>query len=218
MSARKPRQRSPEAGAEAELLRGILGVAAHDLGGLSSALSLRRDALAATLAPDDARALGAIADEARTLGRQLRALRGPQGTESLAPSRAGALPTWFRLIERFGPASCLNRGIALRGGVDDSEVTPEQANALTYLVLAMLRHFTATGLRGPAVVTVRARRLELAVEVTLRCSDASGAPLLLASEASRWMRYAVRLAKAARLSLHVGNDGCDVLVPAAAVP
>lgn len=195
-------------GVEAELLRDALGAAAHDLGGIASALALRIDTLGPASTPDDRRALGAIAEEARTLGRQLRQLRGPRGSDSLAPSRPGTLLTWWPLVERFGRA-LLGRGLALEATLDDAPLSSEQSHALSFAILALSRAVRERDVPRPAVVSLSGGRDGAAIVVRMRVTgpDQSALPMTTAGEP--WGRYAE--AMAARGGVDLVWDGHDVV-------
>lgn len=125
---------------EVTLLRAVLETAAHDLGGLSGALSMHTDALQLGAAGQGLAPVQGISAEIRTLGRQLRELRGPVGGAALAPSRAGLLPNWMARTLRFGRAH-LPRGTAFEGELSETtlSVSDESAHALTFVVFALLR-------------------------------------------------------------------------------
>lgn len=125
---------------EVVLLRAVLETAAHDLGGLSGALAMHADALQLGAEGQGVERLKRISGELRTLGRQLRELRGPVGGATLAPSRAGLVANWMTRTLRFGRVH-LPRGTAFEGEVPDTvlSVSDESAHALTLVVFALLR-------------------------------------------------------------------------------
>jgi hypothetical protein len=200
--------------ADAQLLRDVLSTAAHDLGGLSSALSLRADVLTGTLPAADEGAIRAVADEMRSLGRQLRVLRGPQGGETLAPAAGRSFAEWFSLAERFG-RPVLGRGGALRGTIDDGAFDPthetERAYALLLAVLACCR--AARARRGTRTVDLhlRVHREPSAVVVTMRLAWGDGREGDEPAEVRRWLAHAQEVATAAGLSWD-GSEGGDSIV------
>lgn len=200
--------------ADAQLLREVLSTAAHDLGGLSSALSLRADVLAGSLPAADEGAIRAVADEIRSLGRQLRMLRGPQGGDTLAPAAGRSFAEWFALAERFG-RPLLGRGGALRGTIDDGAFDgargTEGAYALLLAVLACCRMVRAR--RGVRSVDLHllVRREPAAVEVTIRLTWGDGSAGGEDAVVTRWLAHARDVATGGGLSWDV-SDGGDTIV------
>lgn len=189
---------------DAELMRDALGAAAHDLGGASSALGLRLDALGASPTAEERKALAAIAEEVRVLGRQLRQLRGPRGAETLAPGRSASLRTWWPLIERFGKA-VLGRGVSLEGLVDDSELSPPQFHALTYAVLGLCRDVNEREV-SPATLTLTGERSGGTIVVRLRLTSAAGEVMPFGDSATPWGGYARDTAGAAGCKVEATAD------------
>ncbi|MBC7896785.1 MAG: hypothetical protein H7066_15310 [Cytophagaceae bacterium] len=189
MIAPKPKKVPDLIGLESELLRDALGAAAHDLGGIASALALRVDTLGPASNSEDRRALGAIAEEARTLGRQLRQLRGPRGGDLLAPSRPGTLLTWWPLVERFGRA-LLGRGLALEATLDDAPISPEQSHALTFAMLALARGLRERELPRPGLVSLTNSRDGNAVVVRMKLTGPAGETIAITATGDPWARYA----------------------------
>jgi hypothetical protein len=190
---------------EAELLRSVLDIAAHDVGSISSALALHVDVLQRDPQGASIDAMAALASELRRLGRQLREMRGPSGAGQLAPSRAGALASVHERVLRFG-RNLLGRGTTLQGATADGRLSDIDAHALTLLLLAVMRHANDT---TPA--TRRTVNLDIAVEndvaiVTLGISDASG-PLRLGAHDSRWWQWAVQRATAMHFRMGERTDG-----------
>jgi len=201
---------SPLDDREAQLLRNLLGTAAHDLGGLASALSLRAESLTG----DDGRALAAIADELRILGRQLRQLRGPSGAEQLAPVASGALLPLFVLLERFG-RGVLGRGFTLVAHGVDHLVAPLHADALLYGLLAVLHAVRDADMALPAVVQVRALTDSAHVRVTVHVSGADGGARTFPLRQMQWIAVAERFLSRAGLLVTHHAGGMDIVVPAA---
>ncbi|MGQ0647170.1 MAG: hypothetical protein ACT4P7_06335 [Gemmatimonadaceae bacterium] len=205
---RRPPEDSGKGPEASEIAREMFGTFAHDLGGIASALALRTDALASLLPPRDSQALGAIVDEIRTLARVLRHVRGPRGTEQLAPSTAGDTTQWWNLVERVA-RSALPRGVGLRSTVANARLTAEQAHTLTYLVLALFHDLTTRGLAPPAMVslTVSAHgpveQPDVAIDVRPERTD--GTAVLLTQTSTRWLRYARRVA--GRIRAEIASDG-----------
>ncbi|MEO6445478.1 MAG: hypothetical protein ABIZ91_17525 [Gemmatimonadaceae bacterium] len=197
---------------DAELLREVLGSLAHDLGGMSSALALRADALGPEARTSDAAALHDIADEMRSLGRHLRFLRGPRGAEAASPVNAGSLHTWWSVMERVG-GSCLVRGVALEGEIAELQVTPEQAYALTFVVLALFRDLVRRGLKGPAAVRLIAQQDGDGAAMLVRAVRPDGTPVPLRRRESGWSSYARRRAQAAGLQLEAHDDAQRIRMP-----
>ncbi len=192
--------------ADAQLLRAMLGTAAHDLGGVSSALALRADVLAAALPPDDVAALRGVVDHVRALGRQLRRLRGPAGGNNFAPASERALPEWIALIERFG-GPVLGRGIELRTSSNAGSITPGTEHALTFGVLALFHAVREARDEQSVTVEVDAQGSDEGLEVTVRHRWASAPPSF--PLADRWSAHARDLVTRAGLSWDEGDDGDD---------
>lgn len=206
----KVSRKSPK---EAELLRDVLGAFAHHLGGIASALSLWADALGAESKGAGVVALHALSDEVRALGRHARQLHGPHDMESLSPVRTGSLRSWWCLIERVGNA-CAGRSMDVRGDIDDVEVAPEQAHALTYVVLALFRDLSARGLQPPASITVAAaRNTEGVVVVTITPAHDDTRTHLVLRRATAWLTFARRRASNVGLSMEEAEGTTRLLVP-----
>lgn len=190
MIAPKPKKVPDLMRLEAELLRDALGAAAHDLGGIASALALRVDTLGPAITAEDRRALGAIAEEARTLGRHLRQLRGPTGGDALAPSRTATLLSWWPLVERFGRA-LLGRGLALEASLHDAPISPAQAHALTFAILGLAMELRARDMPRPARVSLVASHEDGTVTLRMRLTGPDDLPVGMATAADPWGRYAL---------------------------
>jgi hypothetical protein len=196
--------------ADVQLLRAVLSTAAHDLGGLSSALALRTDVLAGALASADEQALRAVVDELHSLGRQLRVLRGPQGADALAPAGGRTLVEWLALVERFG-RPLLGRGGALEGSVDDGAFSgaraAEQGHALLVAVLAYCHEVRER--RGARSVTVHliGRRVADGLELSLRAAWGEGVAGGDAPVVRRWLTHARDVVTAAGGAWEETNDG-----------
>ncbi len=191
--------------ADALLLRTILGTAAHDLGGVASALALRTDVLAATLSPGDAAAMRDVVEHLRSLGRQLRRLRGTAGGSAFAPAREKTLTEWCALLDRFG-GPVLGRGIELRAECNEGSISPETEQALTYGMLALfqsLREGRESSDAQQVVVALRADVLEgdgesPSLVVTVRTTWGKMSPA--DTREDRWLAHARAVISTAGLS------------------
>lgn len=193
---------------EAQLIRDVLGTAAHDIGGLASALALRAE----TMASAESQALATIANELRHLGRQLRQLRGPGGGELLAPTASGSIPSILALVERFGRGA-LGRGMTLIVQSVDQVVPPVAGDALTYGLLAVLRAIREAELQRPAVVHVVATSPEPdVVRIAVRVTDADERARPWPDRQLQWLALAERLLD--RAGLHVTHDTDGLLMVA----
>lgn len=205
--------------AEAQLLRQVLSTAAHDLGGLSSALALRADVLAGGIPAADEAALRGVAAEVRALGRQLRVLRGPVGDDALAPAGGRTLAEWLALVERFG-RPLLGRGGALAGSAGDGAFGgPAAAAQFHALLLVVLAYCRAVGdRRGARAVQLDLRVLSLppAVEVTLRVRWGAGDEPADREAGARWLAHAAHLAREGGLAWEPTDGGDTVVVRAMA--
>lgn len=194
---------------EVQLLRDVLGTAAHDIGGLASALALRAE----TLGSADGQPLAAIATELRQLGRQLRQLRGPGGGELLAPTASGNIPSILALVERFGRGA-LGRGVSLVVQSVDQVVPPQQGDALTYGLLAVLRALREADLELPAVVhIVAAARDPDAVRIAVRVAGADGSPRPWPNRQLQWFDLAERLFRRAHLHATPAAVELEIIAP-----
>jgi hypothetical protein len=183
-----------------ELHDDVFSVVVHELGGLSSALALRADALRGVLPDADARALRSLAEQARDLSRLLRLLRGPVGEGMLAPSREVSLDSWWKLIAPLA-AHALPRGVRLHSTFQVSSMPPGCATALTYLLLLAVRDLPPQLIRHHDGITVRIQHdaddhVTCALDVSLM-SDDPDPPM----RRTRWTRYATRLARREQIAL-----------------
>jgi hypothetical protein len=181
----------------AELHRDVFTVLAHDLGGIASSLALRADALAAVLPGADHAALSALAEEVRDINRVLRLIRGPQGTDALAPGRNMPVAQWWRFVARLTNA-ILPRGAVVHATLEAAPLSPLQASTLSHLWLAACKDLTWRGLQPPC---------DISLTVTPRDEPGEGATLVAelpagrwpapraSRSASRWFRYSARLAR-----------------------
>jgi hypothetical protein len=199
----------PSDAQETQLMRDVLGTAAHDIGGLASALALRAE----TIASADGQALAAIANELRQLGRQLRQLRGPGGGELLAPTASGNIPSILALVERFGRGA-LGRGVSLIVQSVDQVVPPAEGDALTYGLLAVLRALREADLELPAVVHIVAAAHEPdAVRITVRIAGADGSARPWPARQLQWLAVAERVFHRARLHVTHALDELELVAP-----
>lgn len=213
---------------EVTLLRAVLETAAHDLGGLSSALAMHAETLQLGTAGQSLTPVKSISAEIRTLGRQLRELRGPVGGASLAPSRAGLLPNWMARTLRFGRAH-LPRGTAFEGELSETSlsVSDESAHALTFVVFALLRELrdvldrsaraaVPSGSRGKprqrVQLTAATRDTDVLVTLALYVND-DHSPIEVADSA--WWTFARTRADAQSLPLALRDGRVELVAPLA---
>jgi hypothetical protein len=195
-----------EGALEAELLRHVLDAVSHDLGGLSSALALRADVMERTLPSASATACSRIATELRVLGAQLRAISGPQGAETLSPTRTGSLELWFAMVSRFGQP-LLRRGVALRGAVDDVTIGSLAAHELTFVMLGLLHAIRDRASMLHTEIRVSSTLAEHTVSIWIALRDGAQQSLPLTDAAqSRWWAWAVDRATRARVDMRVDGD------------
>lgn len=202
--------------ADALILRTILGTAAHDLGGVASALALRTDVLAATLAPGDVEAMRGVVEHLRALGRQLRRLRGTAGGSAFAPAREKTLAEWCALLDRFG-GPVLGRGIELRVSCNEGSISPETEQALTYGMLALFQSLREARESSDAQQVV----VSLQADVVGAARDAPSLALAVRTTwgekhpaergGDRWLAHARAVITAASLSWE-GDDISDVRI------
>ena len=181
----------------AELHRDVFTVLAHDLGGIASSLALRADALAVVLPSADHAALCALAEEVRNINRVLRLIRGPQGSEALAPARNMPVAQWWRFVSRLTNA-ILPRGAVVHATLEAAPLSPLQASTLSHLWLAACKELSRRGVQPPCRISLTVTpRDEPGEGVTLLAElPADSWPAQSASRsASRWFRYSARLAR-----------------------
>jgi len=191
---------------EAMLLRSVIATAVHDLGGLASALLLRADVLERRTDDPGVAALRSIATELRVLGEQLRALRVPEGRETLSPSRAGALAGWLERVRRFGKP-LLGHGGMIDGQVHgDVHVDASDAHELTLVVLALLRDLHERWPEARIAVHITAQLLDDHVRVLLGATM-HGQPVTISeADGSPWWQWAAARAAAADMPCRI-DDG-----------
>ncbi len=213
---------------EVVLLRAMLETAAHDLGGLSSALAMHAEALQLGAAGQSLTPVQSISSEIRTLGRQLRELRGPVGGASLAPSRAGLLSSWMARTLRFGRAH-LPRGTALQGEMPETalSVSDESAHALTFVVFALLRELrdvldrsardaapdgSLSKPRRRVQLTAGPRDVDVLVRIELFVNDELAS---IESSNSEWWSFARERATKDGVSLALRTGSVELIAPLA---
>ena len=213
---------------EVLLLNSVLETAAHDLGGLSSALAMHAEALQLGAEGQDLAPVRSIGAEIRTIGRQLRELRGPVGGAALAPTRAGLLSNWMARTLRFGRAH-LPRGTALDGEIPESSlsVSDQSAHALTMVLFALLRELrdvldrsardAAPG--GPlgkprrrVQLTASPRETDVLVTLELFINDE---PASIESSDSAWWSFAHERVSRDGISLSLRTRSVELVAPLA---
>lgn len=197
---------------EAEILRSVIDSAAHDLGGLSSALAMRADVMQRTTPGQTASALAAIASELRALGGQLREMRGPQGDGTLAPTPSGSLVEWLARIRRFG-SPMLGRGFAFKGEVVDVRIEADTTHQLTYVVLALFSFIRSSHGPGKAEIQITSGLDGNTVRIELSVSSLSGSWTVTPDPANEWWNWAAMRAASAGIDLGVSGGQVRLLVP-----
>ncbi len=190
---------------EAELLRTVLSVTAHDLGGLASALALRADVIERTAASDSSAALRRIADELRTLGYDVRAFRSAEGGDVLSPARSGSLSGWLTRVQRFG-RPMLPRGSTLEGSVPEVMLAPAAALELTYVTLAVLQQIASRCAQQGVTVRIDAHTDNQCVVVVIDARVGDG-PLPMPGDATAdWWQWALARAAGSDIAMRA-HDG-----------
>jgi hypothetical protein len=194
--------------AEGRLLRDILGAAAHDIGGLSSALALRAE----TIPGEEGKAIGAIANELRELGRQLRHLRGPESMGRLAPGGEATLQRWSKVVEHFGRA-ILGRGFTFSVVAPSVNISAEHSDALTYGALALCRALHESASATPRSVTFVATEQSGTVRIAMRVSGTDSVQQALPPVESRWRQLAEHAWARSGLVATEHADELEICVP-----
>ncbi len=199
------RNKSAVASSEAAELHGdLFSVVIHELGAISTALTLRAEALATVLPAADQTALLALSSEIADIKRSLRIVQGPRGSLSaLSPERRMPASEWWRVISRM-VAAALPRGVTVRLHPSSALLTPKQANGLMLTWLAACKEATEGGLASPNAITLTMEpRPEDGLGVVMTAEF--DATTVLSSEQThrgqRWFRYATRVARASGAQL-----------------
>jgi hypothetical protein len=176
----------------AELLGDLLGAVVHDLGSITAALDLRAGALGAGASEADGAALRALAAEVRDITRTLRLLRGPAGSDALAPGRMLEATDWWRLVSRL-TKGVLPRSTVVHATLGDVALAPRDATMLAYAWLAACRDAASRGLadRGTIAIDVRGSEADgSGTAITAYCEPWPGDG---AARSGRWHRFVARL-------------------------
>lgn len=196
MSSSKRSTRFVPSAEAAELYRDVLFLVVHDLGGVSSALGLRAEALSAILPEADRLALEGLSEQIRDINRLLRLVHGSRSGELMSPTKEAPVRDWWRLVPRL-LAAVLPRNIAIDHRLGSTNLTSSEANTIALLLMLAGRDLTSRGFRGPA---------QLLVEVEPRDASESGTVVRLSLDRAdwpvdsndravqRWFRYAQRIA------------------------
>lgn len=181
----------------AEIYRDVFSHLAHELGGISSALGLRADALSSVVPAADHLALRGLSDQLRDMNRLLRLLQSQPGTPLMAPKRPNTAADWWALTARTVGAA-LPRGVLVEADVDDIELPPTSATVLTHLLLLAARDRVSSGLTPPARLRVRVAPDVATPDTVIVTADLQESGELDDHNsllATRWQRYAARLAR-----------------------
>lgn len=178
-----------------ELNRDVLSAVAHELGGIAGALDLRAAAMSRTIPDQDLAALRGLAEEVRMATRSVRFARGTDGSGTLSPTRLQTLAEWWKFAARF-TSVVLPRGVAVESRFSVAELNAAQASGVTWLWLAACKEIAERGIATPCTVTLhggsggtRRDSVTLVAELAAdRLASGDGA-------ASRWVRYAARVAE-----------------------
>jgi hypothetical protein len=172
-----------------------MAVIIHDLGGVSSALGLRAEALSADQTAADRLALQAIAEQLRDITRILRLLQGPNTSELMSPMKEAPAQEWWRLTSRL-LAAALPRKMVVEHHLDAALLSSAEVSVLSMLMMLAARDLTARGWRGAGGLRVQitsAAGRPRGAQVTLAVPLADW-PSTARRAVKRWSRYAERLA------------------------
>lgn len=197
MSSHKRSTRFMASAEAAELYRDVLVLVVHDLGGVSSALSLRAEALTAILPESDRFALESLSEQIRDINRLLRLVQGSRSDELLSPTKEAPVREWWRLVSQL-LAAVLPRNVTLTHRLGATTLSSSEANVVAMLVMLAGRDLTSRGLNAPAQVTIEVgprsgSQNGTVVRMSLNCADwpVDGDRRAV----RRWFRYAQRLAR-----------------------
>lgn len=194
------------------MLRGVLSATAHDLGGLASALSLRVDVLERHEASEASAALRRIATELRTLGHDVRAFRESEGGDALSPSRTGSLVQWLARLMRYG-RPVLPRGSTLDGVAPDALVAAADAQALSFIALAVLWHIADVGRDQRLSVRVDVHEAQEQAMIVISAT-AAGVLLPVPPEATAvWWQWALSRAQEHGIPMSATDGLVTLVVP-----
>ena len=185
----------------AELYRDVVSLVIHELGGVSSALGLRAEALSTHQPNADRHALQALAEQVRDITRLLRLLQGPRTNELLSPMKEAPVQEWWRQIARL-LAAVVPRNTVVEHQLGAAMLTSAAAGVLSMLMMLAVRDLTANGWRGKGGLQVRVssdegRAVHAVLSIPLTDWPERGARRAV----KRWSRYAERIA--GRASAHV---------------
>jgi hypothetical protein len=194
-SGRRKEIENLNGGEAGELARDVLSVLAHELGGIASALDLRTDVISGSITPRDLAAFRDLVEELRLATRAIRLVRGPDGSGTLNPEKRQSLAEWWKLTSRF-LSVVLTRGVAIEARFSGGELGAAQGSALTWLLLAGCKELAARTILTPSTIWVsggpspdNGAGVALLAEISADRLSSS------ASQSSRWMRYASKVAR-----------------------
>lgn len=181
----------------AELHHELFSLLAHDLGSISTALNLRAEALAPTLASKDTQALKELSAQIRQVRRTVRLADGPRGDSTLDSQPTIPADQWILWVSRVTSALIPRRTITT-SVVRVRTLQMADATALMYQWLAACREIAP---KVPAdatiVLIVEAPEDSSASLMFTGCLNSHSVPFEpLSTAVSRWQRYAKRTAAA----------------------
>lgn len=180
----------------AELYRDVVSLVIHDLGGVSSALGFRTEALSAQPTAADRQALRALTDQVRDITRLLRLMQGPGTNELLSPMKEAPVQEWWRLASRL-LAAALPRKVVVDHDLGTAMLTSAHVSVLSILMMLAARDLTARGWRGAEGLHVRVstdNHTEPGAHVTLSIPIVDWPMTAARRTVKRWSRYAERIA------------------------
>jgi hypothetical protein len=207
-SSRHNIPRFPATPQAAEIYRDALGMVVHDLGGISSALALRADALRPVVPANEVEALHGLTEQLRDVMRLLRTVLGPRGDSLIAPSRRTPADEWWRLTSRLLSAS-LPRAVRITQTLAPVTLTPTASSLFANLMMLACRDLVARGLVAPAtlhvtIAAVPSPSSDAAGDIDRACVtlDIASPTLPLADRViGGWQRSAARLARRGRADM-----------------
>ena len=188
-----------------QLQRDHVAIVLHELGNITSALSLRVDGPPRPLSATDTAAIATLTAQLRIIAGHLSWLRGSAGHGVLAPTKDIEAHAWWSHVAAVA-TSVLPRGSrCIVSDVDHALVgvlPADHASVFTMLTLAACRHFTGVCWSAPVHIVARLPRRDaspssFALAVTDTHADFTDA----ITGPSRWRTFSERTAHRARVEI-----------------
>lgn len=165
--------------------------AAHELGGISSALSLNADTHD-PVSVQSHRAMRTISHEVRALGKLLHELQ-PDDSRNARAAGELSLRSWFDELMRV-TAALLGTNVALRDEIGAGSIHARDNRSWSVTVLALCLDIRDRRCASPITVTITSAQTKTTTHVRLLVASRSGGRSPLRKQASRWQAIARRAA------------------------